>query len=92
VHVQTCSGRNRTIPLMRRPNNDSTPNTPVKLRRKQILINYVIVIPVHTVMIWSYGTGKRYGVYGVTVSGNVTLRTVLRYVLTLDGVRFYGTW
>jgi len=27
--VHTCSGRNRTIPLMWRPNTDSTPNKPV---------------------------------------------------------------
>ena len=27
--VHTCSGRNRTIPLMRRPNTDSTPNKPI---------------------------------------------------------------
>jgi hypothetical protein len=27
--VHTCSGRNRIIPLMRRPNTDSTPNKPV---------------------------------------------------------------
>jgi len=27
--VDTCSGRNHTIPLMRRPNTDTTPNKPV---------------------------------------------------------------
>jgi len=27
--VHTCSGRNRTIPLTRQPNTDSTPNKPV---------------------------------------------------------------
>ena len=30
-HVHTCSGRNRIIPLMWRPNTDSTPNKPVTL-------------------------------------------------------------
>jgi len=25
LHVHTCPGRNRIIPLMRRPNTDSTP-------------------------------------------------------------------
>jgi hypothetical protein len=34
LHVQSCSGRNRIIPLMRRPNTDSAPNMPVKLPRK----------------------------------------------------------
>jgi hypothetical protein len=28
LHVQTCSGRNRIIPLMRRPNTDSSPKCP----------------------------------------------------------------
>jgi len=32
-HVHTCSGRNRIIPLMRRPNTDSEPNKPVTLPR-----------------------------------------------------------
>jgi hypothetical protein len=31
LHVQTCSGRNRIVPLMRRPNTDSTSNKPVAL-------------------------------------------------------------
>jgi len=34
LHVHTCSGRNSIIPLMRRPNTDSTPNKPVTLPRK----------------------------------------------------------
>jgi hypothetical protein len=29
LHVHTCSGRNHIIPLMRRPNTDSTPNKSV---------------------------------------------------------------
>jgi len=33
LHVQTCSGLNRIIPLMRRPNTDSTPNKPLTLPR-----------------------------------------------------------
>jgi len=31
LHVQTYSGHNSIIPLMRRPNTDSTPNKPVTL-------------------------------------------------------------
>ena len=38
LHVHTCSGRNRIIPLMPRPNTDSTPNKPVTLPRNQLLI------------------------------------------------------
>jgi hypothetical protein len=34
LHVHTCSGRNRIIPLMRRSNTKSTPNKPATLRRK----------------------------------------------------------
>jgi hypothetical protein len=34
LHVHNCSGRNRLIPLMRRPNTDSTPNKPVTLPRR----------------------------------------------------------
>jgi hypothetical protein len=33
MHVQTCSGRNRIIHLMWRPNTDSTPNKAVTLPR-----------------------------------------------------------
>jgi hypothetical protein len=35
LRVHTFSGRNRIIPLMRRPNTDSTPKKPVTLPRKQ---------------------------------------------------------
>jgi hypothetical protein len=56
LHVQTCSGRNRIIPLMRRPNTNSAPNMPVTLPRKQLLIRYVVTGPVHTVTIRCYGT------------------------------------
>jgi hypothetical protein len=38
LHVHTCSDRNSIIPLMRRPNNDSTPKKPVTLPRNQLLI------------------------------------------------------
>jgi hypothetical protein len=38
LYVQICSGRNRIIPLMRRPNTDSTPNMPVTLPRNQLFI------------------------------------------------------
>jgi len=54
VHI--CSGRNRIIPLMGRPNIDSTPNKPVTLPRNQLLIRYVATSPVHTVTIRCYGT------------------------------------
>jgi hypothetical protein len=56
LHVQTCSGRNRIIPLMRRPNTDSAPNMPATLPRNQLLIRYVVTSPVHTVTIRCYGT------------------------------------
>jgi hypothetical protein len=51
LHVQTCSGRNRIIPMMRRPNTDSAPKMPVTLPRNQLLIHYVVTSPVHTVTI-----------------------------------------
>ena len=60
MHVQTCSGRNSIIPLMRRPNTDSTPNKPVTLPRNQLLIRYVVTSPVRTVTIRRYGTRWRY--------------------------------
>jgi hypothetical protein len=59
LHVHNCSGRNRIIPLMRRPNTDSTPNKPVTLPRNQLLIRYAVTSPVHTVTIRCYGTVKR---------------------------------
>jgi hypothetical protein len=48
LHVQTCSGHNRIIPLMRRPNPDSAPNMPVTLPRNQLFIRYVVTSRVHT--------------------------------------------
>jgi hypothetical protein len=48
LHVQTCCGRNRIIPLMRRPNTDNAPNMPVMLQRNQLLIRYVVMSSVHT--------------------------------------------
>jgi len=56
LHVHTCSGRNRIIPLMRRPNTDSTPNKPVTLTRNQLLIGYAVTSPTHTVTIRCYDT------------------------------------
>jgi hypothetical protein len=56
LHVQSCSDRNRIIPLMRRPNTDSAPNMPVTLPRNKLLIRYVVTCPVHTVTIRCYGT------------------------------------
>ena len=54
LHVHSCSGRNRIIPLMRRPNTDSTPNKPVTLPRNQLLIRYAVTCPVHTVTVRCY--------------------------------------
>ena len=51
LHVHTCSGRNRIIPLMRRPNTASAPNKPVTLPRNQLLICYTVTSPVHIVTI-----------------------------------------
>ena len=56
LHVQTCSGRSRIIPLMRRPNTDSTPYKPVTLPRNQLLIRYAGTSLVHTVTIRCYDT------------------------------------
>jgi hypothetical protein len=56
LHVHACSGRNRIIPLMRRPSTDSAPNMPVTLPCNRILICYVVKNPVHTVTIRYYGT------------------------------------
>ena len=57
MHIQNCSGRNRLIPLIRRPNPDSTPNKPVTLPRNQLLIRYRVTCPVH-----SHDTALRYAV------------------------------
>jgi hypothetical protein len=48
LHVHTCSGCNRIIPLMRQPNTDGIPNKPVTLPRNQLLIRYVGTSPAHT--------------------------------------------
>jgi hypothetical protein len=56
LHVLTCSGRNRIISLVRRPNTDSTPNKPVTLPRNQFLIRYAVTSLVHTVTIRCYDT------------------------------------
>ena len=60
LHVHTCSGRNSIIPLMRRPNTDSTPKKPVTLPRNQLLIRYAVTSPVHTVTIRCYDTRQHY--------------------------------
>ena len=54
--VQTCWGCNRIIPLMWRPNTDSTPNKSITLLRNQLLIHHEFTSPVHTVTIQCYGT------------------------------------
>jgi hypothetical protein len=56
LHVHTCSGRNRIIALMRRPNTDSTPKKPVTLPRIKRLLRYAVPSPVHTVTIRCYDT------------------------------------
>jgi len=60
LQVHTCSGRNRIIPLMRRPNTDSTPKKRVTLPHNQRLIRYAGTSPVHTVTIRCYDTWQRY--------------------------------
>jgi hypothetical protein len=60
LHVHICSGRNRIIPLMWRPNTESTPNKPVMWLRNQPLIRYAGTSPVHTVTIRCYDTRQRY--------------------------------
>jgi hypothetical protein len=52
----TCSGRNRVIPFMRRPNTDSTPKKPVTLPRNELFISYAGTSPFHTVTIRCYDT------------------------------------
>jgi hypothetical protein len=63
LHVQTCSGCNRIIPLMRWPNTNSTPNMPVSLLRNELLICYVVMSPIHTVIIQCYIRGNVTNVY-----------------------------
>jgi hypothetical protein len=48
------------IPLIRRPNTDSSPNVLVTLPNKQLLIRCMVTNPVHTVTIWCYSTRKHY--------------------------------
>ena len=54
LHVQNCSGCNLIIPLMWRPNTDSTPNKTVTLPRNQLLIRYAVTSPVHTCNVTAY--------------------------------------
>jgi hypothetical protein len=51
LHVHICFGRNHIIPLMRRPNTDSTPNKPLTLPPNQLLTRYAVTSPVRTVTI-----------------------------------------
>jgi len=46
-----CPRLNHIIPLMRRPNTDSTPNKPVTLPRNKLLIRYAVTSSVYTVTI-----------------------------------------
>jgi hypothetical protein len=55
LHAQTCSGLNRVILLMRRPNTDSAPNKPVRLPHHKLSIRYVVTRPVHTATMPCYG-------------------------------------
>jgi len=56
LHVHICFGRNRIIPLMRRPNTDSTPKKFITLPRNQLLVRYAVTSPVHAVTIRCYDT------------------------------------
>jgi hypothetical protein len=58
-----CSGRYRIIPLMRRPNTDSTPNKPVKSRDHK---------SVHTVTIQRYLTSVHPPSHSTAIMSNVT--------------------
>jgi hypothetical protein len=60
LHAQTCSGRNRIISLIRRPNTNSAPNMPVTLPRNQHFIRYMVTSPFRTVTIRRYGTRHGY--------------------------------
>ena len=50
LHVHKCSDRNPIIPLMRRPNTDSTPNKPITLPHNQhlVLLSPLFVQLMHT--------------------------------------------
>jgi hypothetical protein len=63
LHVQTCSGRNRIIFLIRRPNTDNVQHMPVTLPRNQFW---------YVTWSWVSLTMSR---YGITVRGNVTVCT-----------------
>jgi hypothetical protein len=56
LHVHTCSGRNRIISLMPRPNTDSTLIKPVTLPHNRLLIHCAGTSPVRTVTIRCYDT------------------------------------
>jgi hypothetical protein len=85
LHVHICSGRNRIIPLMRRPNTDSTPNKPVTLPRNQLLIRYAVTSPVHTVTIRCYDTQQRYKCL-------LTLKCFILIIWTLTVTRSRREW
>ena len=77
LYIHTCSGRNRIIFLMRRPNTDSTPKKPITLLRKQLLIRYAVTSPVHT----------------ETIRGNVTsVYSPLDARVKLSRLFFCKTW
>ena len=80
LHVHTCSGRNRIIPLMPRPNTDSAPNKPVTWPRNQLLIHHAVTIPVHTFTIRRYGTRSRYKC-GPTLTGCSTMPAKQMFVV-----------
>jgi hypothetical protein len=51
LHVHTFWVRNHFIPLMWWPNTDSRLNKPMMLPRNKLLIHYVVMSPVHDVMV-----------------------------------------
>jgi hypothetical protein len=49
LHVHTCSGHDRFMPMMEWSNTNSTPNKSVILPSNQLMICYARTSPVHTV-------------------------------------------
>jgi hypothetical protein len=86
--LERCSGSNRIIPLMRRPNTDRTPNKPVTLPRNQLLIRYAVTSPVHTVTICGNVTSVYPPlIFIVTMTATYTMYHMIRAQLFLQSER-----